>query len=141
MLFWVYLLIDSWIFPALLFPWTKLIYETVHPKDDYFLGRWWCRWSYTFSRSDWKFQYKSWVDLFHNGKELLEYLEKPDSVLPDILFLDLNMPYFTGTECLIEIRKMSEWEVFRLLFIRPLLLKRSGRYLCKRCECIHQKAR
>lgn len=45
---------------------------------------------------------------FHNGKELLDYFEKPETDLPDILFLDLNMPYFTGTECLIEIRKSEK---------------------------------
>lgn len=45
------------------------------------------------------------LTFFHNGKELLDYFSNPDVELPDILFLDLNMPYFTGTECLIEIRK------------------------------------
>jgi len=47
------------------------------------------------------------MNFFHNGKELLEYFNDPDAPLPDILFLDLNMPYFTGTECLIEIRKQE----------------------------------
>lgn len=42
---------------------------------------------------------------FYNGKDLLDYLGNPENELPDILFLDLNMPYFSGTECLIEIRK------------------------------------
>ena len=44
------------------------------------------------------------LTLFKNGKELMDYLENPESILPDILFLDLNMPCKTGNECLKEIR-------------------------------------
>lgn len=51
------------------------------------------------------FSTKHKMQFFHNGKELLDYFNQPDAEIPDILFLDLNMPYFTGTECLIEIRK------------------------------------
>ena len=39
-----------------------------------------------------------------DGLELMEYLEKPDIVLPHILFLDLNMPRKGGMECLLEIK-------------------------------------
>jgi CheY-like chemotaxis protein len=39
-----------------------------------------------------------------NGKELMEMLHNEDSPLPDILFLDLNMPFKNGQECLHEIR-------------------------------------
>lgn len=44
------------------------------------------------------------LTIFKNGKELMDYLEHPDTVLPDILFLDLNMPCKTGNECLKDIR-------------------------------------
>lgn len=37
-----------------------------------------------------------------DGKKLMEHLSAKD--LPDLLFLDLNMPYKTGIECLTEIR-------------------------------------
>lgn len=40
-----------------------------------------------------------------DGRGLLEYLSNPDIKTPDILFLDLNMPYKSGVECLIDIRK------------------------------------
>jgi DNA-binding response OmpR family regulator len=34
----------------------------------------------------------------------MEYMHNPDSQLPHILFLDLNMPYKNGLDCLKEIR-------------------------------------
>ncbi|AWI27280.1 response regulator [Flavobacterium pallidum] len=42
---------------------------------------------------------------FKDGKELIDYLEAPDTVLPHIIFLDLNMPCKTGFDCLKEIRE------------------------------------
>ncbi len=39
----------------------------------------------------------------NNGKEALEKLRKLD-VLPEILFLDLNMPFMNGYECLSELK-------------------------------------
>ncbi len=44
------------------------------------------------------------VNIVMDGMELMEYLEKPDIVLPHILFLDLNMPRKGGMECLLEIK-------------------------------------
>lgn len=46
-----------------------------------------------------------------NGLELMNFLEENKEQLPDVLFLDLNMPFKTGAECLLEIKsckKMSE---------------------------------
>jgi len=47
------------------------------------------------------------VNTFNDGVELMNYLNKPDAVLPNVLFLDLNMPRKNGIECLDEI-KMDE---------------------------------
>src|SRR5690606_27515539 len=44
------------------------------------------------------------LTVFKNGKDLMDYLENPDSILPDTLFLDLNMPCKTGNEFLKAIR-------------------------------------
>ena len=35
----------------------------------------------------------------------MEYLNTPNAVLPNVLFLDLNMPKKNGIECLYEIKK------------------------------------
>lgn len=50
------------------------------------------------------------VQTFEDGIELMQYLNKTDAILPNVLFLDLNMPKKSGIECLIEIKdnpKMS----------------------------------
>lgn len=43
-----------------------------------------------------------------NGEELIHYLLNSASILPDILFLDLNMPRKNGFQCLEEIRSHQE---------------------------------
>ena len=48
----------------------------------------------------------------HDGKQLMELLNREDYELPDVLFLDLNMPRKNGFECLSEI-KLSE-KLYRL---------------------------
>ncbi|WPR75965.1 response regulator [Algoriphagus sp. NG3] len=40
-----------------------------------------------------------------NGIDLLNYLKRPDTLLPELIFLDLNMPVKGGIECLVEMRR------------------------------------
>ncbi|MEG3656929.1 response regulator [Arenibacter palladensis] len=47
---------------------------------------------------------KTKLSLFNNGKELMDYLTLPNVILPEIVFLDLNMPIKNGMQCLLEIR-------------------------------------
>ncbi len=44
------------------------------------------------------------LSLFQNGKELMDYLNLPNVILPNLIFLDLNMPIKNGMQCLKEIR-------------------------------------
>ena len=44
------------------------------------------------------------LDTVHDGDELLTYLNAEDVKLPDVIFLDMNMPKKNGMECLVEIR-------------------------------------
>ncbi|MGC1204119.1 MAG: response regulator [Flavobacteriaceae bacterium] len=51
------------------------------------------------------------VNTFKDGVELMNYLNKDEAHMPNVLFLDLNMPKKSGLECLTEIKashKMSE---------------------------------
>ncbi len=50
---------------------------------------------------------KTIVTTVNDGIELMEYLTQPDALLPDIIFLDLNMPRKDGIQCLDEIRNDS----------------------------------
>lgn len=44
-----------------------------------------------------------------DGEELMNFLNHPDTILPNILFLDLNMPKKNGFECLLEIKKVEKF--------------------------------
>lgn len=50
---------------------------------------------------------KTVVETVKDGQELMDYLAKPTTVLPHVLFLDLNMPRKTGLDCLSEIKKID----------------------------------
>ena len=44
------------------------------------------------------------VNTVKNGRELINFLDHPETVLPNIIFLDLNMPILNGIDCLKEIK-------------------------------------
>ncbi|CAM4147843.1 response regulator [Zobellia nedashkovskayae] len=48
---------------------------------------------------------KTKLSLFKHGQELMDYLTLPNVVLPNLIFLDLNMPIKNGMQCLKEIRE------------------------------------
>ena len=48
------------------------------------------------------------LTLLNHGQELMDHLNKEEQLLPDLLFLDLNMPIKNGMECLKEIRQTSQ---------------------------------
>ncbi|SNV50434.1 Response regulator rcp1 [Chryseobacterium taklimakanense] len=50
------------------------------------------------------------VQTFNDGAELMDYLNGENSQLPEILFLDLNMPKKNGIECLHEIKANPRFE-------------------------------
>lgn len=50
------------------------------------------------------------VNTFNDGVELMDYLNKPEAVLPNVLFLDLNMPRKNGIECLAEIKNDNRFD-------------------------------
>jgi len=48
----------------------------------------------------------------HDGEQLMQLLTHQKNVLPDILFLDLNMPRKNGFECLTEIKQNKKLRNF-----------------------------
>jgi len=50
------------------------------------------------------------LKIFENGMQLMDYLHHPETMLPHILFLDINMPCKTGLECLQEIRESAKFK-------------------------------
>lgn len=60
-----------------------------------------------FSEAFSEIKIKTKVNLFNDGQQLMDYLVKPDAILPQILFLDLNMPIKSGIECLHEIKEID----------------------------------
>ncbi len=51
----------------------------------------------------------------NNGEELMDYLFKNSTNLPEVLFLDLSMPRKTGYECLIEIKENKKLEAIPVI--------------------------
>ncbi len=51
---------------------------------------------------------KTIIHTVNDGLQLMEYLLQNKSKLPQLLFLDLNMPFKNGIECLKEIRSDLE---------------------------------
>ena len=47
---------------------------------------------------------KANLTMVKDGSKLMDHLAAPGIALPDILFLDLNMPFKNGFQCLSEIR-------------------------------------
>ncbi|HYG04687.1 MAG TPA: response regulator [Chryseosolibacter sp.] len=46
------------------------------------------------------------IDTARDGEELMQYIK---NTIPDVIFLDLNMPKKNGKECLVEIRSDSKF--------------------------------
>lgn len=55
------------------------------------------------------------ISTANNGVELIKVLNQPETILPDLLFLDLNMPLKNGKESLAEIRKNPKLENLNIL--------------------------
>ena len=56
------------------------------------------------------------ISVAKNGIELMNLLET-EKLLPDFIFLDLNMPIKTGFECLKEIRSSEKWKAIKIVIL------------------------
>ena len=55
-----------------------------------------------------------------DGEQLMNFLEDKDN-LPDIIFLDMNMPCKNGFECLVEIRQSERYKMIPVIIISTSL--------------------
>ena len=55
-----------------------------------------------------------------DGEQLMKYLEKAD-ILPDIIYLDMNMPRKNGAVCLVEIKSDSKLKGIPVVIISTSL--------------------
>lgn len=53
---------------------------------------------------------KTKVNTYNDGVELMNYLNSDEAILPQVLFLDLNMPKKNGIECLHEIKADKKFD-------------------------------
>jgi len=70
------------------------------------------------------------LNVVNDGEQLMKYLSEKEGQLPDVLFLDINMPRKNGLECLSEIKQnkklknipvvmfstSNSWDTINMLF-------------------------
>lgn len=86
------------------------------------------------------------LDTVEDGAELMTYLKKK-AKLPDILFLDLNMPRKNGMECLAEIKSNAELKSLSVVIystslnedIADLLYKNGAHYYVRKADLAELK--
>jgi len=77
----------------------------------------------------------------NNGEKLMAHLDKNSEKLPDILFLDLNMPCKNGSECLMEIKANKNIKDFPVIIystslndeIADILYRNGAYYYMQKC--------
>jgi CheY-like chemotaxis protein len=76
----------------------------------------------------------------HDGEQLMQFLSKKANALPDVIFLDLNMPRKNGFACLEELKRDSNLKHLRVIIfstsyekdIADLLFHHGAHYyICK----------
>lgn len=93
-------------------------------------------------------EYRTALTTASNGEQLMQVLYKTADTLPDVLFLDLNMPRKNGFECLTEIKSDERLKklpviIFSTSFDKEIieLLQKNGakHYIRKPNEFEHLK--
>jgi CheY-like chemotaxis protein len=61
-----------------------------------------------------------------NGMETILELLKKDGYMPDVIFLDINMPMTNGWECLRELRSFSEFRSIPIIMYSTADIENEG---------------
>lgn len=93
------------------------------------------------------FSMKSKLTMVEDGEKLMNYLHVQKK-LPDILFLDLNMPRMNGEECLREIKKSEKLKALPVVIhstaanekLTEKLYQNGAHYFCRKADSndLHQ---
>lgn len=75
-----------------------------------------------------------------NGEQLMQFLNETKEQLPDVLFLDLNMPRKNGFDCLLEIKRSEKLKLLSVIIfstsydpeIVSLLYKNGAQYYIRK---------
>lgn len=89
------------------------------------------------------------LTIVHDGEALMQLLLQKNYVLPDYLFLDINMPLKNGIECLAEIRRKSKFDRMPVIMFSsayaPELIERldktGAQYYVRKPEDLSQYAK
>ena len=83
------------------------------------------------------------LTIVHNGEQVVEELNRKGMKLPDVLFLDLNMPRKNGFAALGEIKRHPELEKLPVIIIstsseldsiKKVFRDAAHYYICKPCD-------
>ena len=66
------------------------------------------------------------LDYYENGPTAMERLMSATTGVPDIIFLDINMPAINGWECLREIKKLASMQSIPIVMYSTYNLQREG---------------
>jgi CheY-like chemotaxis protein len=78
--------------------------------------------------------------IYNNGDDLMRSLLKNDTPLPDVVFLDLNMPKKNGIKCLEEIRRHDSLKELPVVVLTTSILQEDIKkaYDQKACLFFHK---
>ena len=55
-----------------------------------------------------------------NGQEALDFFRQPDHIIPDFIFLDINMPRMDGRQCLVRLRQLPRLDKVPIVIFTTL---------------------